>query len=116
MNAFLVGGSPMRRNRGMHDDDRSKGGPASLLGLSPFQVRSSFQGEFQHAVRKLDGLLQPPVRASYPPAYGGDGASHLQQLQAQMQYDAMRKKKQKEVRTGVDMEHPALGAVALVPG
>ena len=29
---------------------------------------------------------------------GGDGASYLSQLQSQMQYDAMRKQKQKEVR------------------
>jgi hypothetical protein len=28
---------------------------------------------------------------------GGDGASYLSQLQSQMQYDAMRKHKQKEV-------------------
>lgn len=56
------------------------------------------QDDFGNAVRKLDGLnVVQPVRASFPPAYGGEGASHLQQLQAQMQYDALRKKQQKEV-------------------
>jgi hypothetical protein len=49
---------------------QGRGGGSSLVGLSPYQVRSSFQADFQDAVRRLDGLLQPPVRASYPPAYG----------------------------------------------
>ena len=49
---------------------QGRGGPSSLVGLSPYQVRRSFQDDFQDAVRRLDGLLQPPVRASYPPAYG----------------------------------------------
>jgi hypothetical protein len=51
---------------------QGRGGPSSLVGLSPYQVRRSFQDDFQDAVRRLDGLLQPPVRASYPPAYGTD--------------------------------------------
>ena len=77
--------------------------PQSLSGLSPFQVRNSFETDFRDAVRKLDGLVLPPVSASFPPAHCGDGVSHLAQLQAQMQNDAMRKKRQKEVQLSLSL-------------